>query len=65
MPFSQRVKAIRTNANLSQAAFAKLLGVSRATVNRWEMGTQEPSKIALHILYAYCEKNEISFECEQ
>ncbi len=64
MSFSEKVKAIRINAALSQDSFAKLLGVSRATVNRWEMGTQEPSQIALHILNEYCEKNGISLDAE-
>ena len=33
------LKAARINANLTQKNIAKQLGVSEATVCRWEMGT--------------------------
>ena len=61
MSFSEAVKKIREDANLSQADLAELLGVCRATINRWEMGAQKPSKIALRLLLEYCEKNGIEF----
>ena len=32
------LKAARTNANLSQSDVAKVLGVSKSTVSRWERG---------------------------
>lgn len=32
------VRAVRRRLNLSQAAFAALIGVSQATVSRWESG---------------------------
>ena len=61
MTFSEAVKRMREDAHLSQADLAKLLGVCRATINRWEMGAQKPSKIALRLLLEYCEKNGIEF----
>lgn len=64
MSFPETVKKIRTDTHLSQDAFAKLLGVSRATINRWEMGTQKPSQIALHLLHEFCEKNGISIDMD-
>jgi len=45
-PFSEQVKAVRTALNLSQEELAHALGVSFATVNRWENGKTSPSKLA-------------------
>lgn len=53
MEFPSTLKRIRKEAHLSQDAFAKLLGVSRATINRWEQGIQEPSKLAMKTLNEY------------
>jgi type I restriction enzyme M protein len=39
--------AIRTNLNLTQAELAERLGVSFATVNRWEGGGNKPQKAAM------------------
>lgn len=37
------IKSLRENANLSQAALAKILGVTRSSVNAWEMGLSIPT----------------------
>ena len=42
MGFSEKIKTLRQECLLSQEAFAKELGVSFATVNRWEMGKTQP-----------------------
>jgi len=42
----QRVKALRTKLDMTQTRFAELLGVSFATVNRWENGQTKPSEMA-------------------
>ena len=56
--FSEQVKTVRTTLNLSQEDLAHALGVSFATVNRWENGKTEPSKMALTLFKAFCnEKN--------
>lgn len=44
---SQEIKDIRNALNLSQEAFGHLLGVTGATVNRWERGAFKPSKLAM------------------
>jgi len=41
------IKGIRTGLNLTQEAFAHLLGVTFQTVNRWERGVFKPSSLAL------------------
>lgn len=56
--FSEQVKAVRAALNLSQEELAHALGVSFATVNRWENGKTTPSKMALTLFKAFCtEKN--------
>ena len=43
MGFSEKIKTLRQECLLSQEAFAKELGVSFATVNRWETGKTQPN----------------------
>ena len=54
--FSALVKEIRRQLALSQEDLARQLGVSYATVNRWENGLSKPSKLAKAQLVAFCEK---------
>ncbi|MCP4745187.1 MAG: helix-turn-helix transcriptional regulator [Desulfobacteraceae bacterium] len=44
--FSELVKKVRRQLNLSQEDLARTIGVSFATVNRWENGKTYPSKLA-------------------
>jgi len=53
---SALVKEIRRQLSLSQEDLARQLGVSYATVNRWENGLSKPSKLAKAQLKAFCEK---------
>ena len=43
--FVATVKIVRTQLNLSQEDFAHALGVSFATINRWENGKVSPSRL--------------------
>lgn len=47
---------------LSQEEFAKKLGVSFATVNRWEKGHHEPTYKARRQIAALCEKHKVKME---
>jgi len=47
---------IRQQLGLSQEDLARQLGVSYATVNRWEKGHNIPSRLARAQLNAFCEK---------
>lgn len=38
-----RIKALREAANITQAELAKKLGITRSSVNAWEMGISAPS----------------------
>lgn len=54
--FPALVKEIRKQLTLSQEDLARQLGVSYATVNRWENGQSKPSKLAKAQLVAFCKK---------
>lgn len=41
--YSKVIKKLRSKMTLSQVEFAQLLGVSFASVNRWETGKHEPT----------------------
>ena len=43
MAVSDRIKKLREESNLSQAKLAKFLGVTRSSVNAWEMGISMPT----------------------
>ena len=47
---------IRRQLALSQEDLARQLGVSFATVNRWENGHSRPSKLALAQLTVFCDR---------
>jgi putative transcriptional regulator len=63
-PFSEQVKAVRTALNLSQEELAHALGVSFATVNRWENGKTSPSKLAQRQFEQFCEDKRKQGEFE-
>ena len=50
------VKEIRRQLKLSQEDLARQLGVSYATVNRWENRQSKPSKLARVQLNSFCGK---------
>jgi len=52
--FSNQVKAVRAALSHSQEELAHALGVSFATVNRWENGKTSPSKLAKRQFEQFC-----------
>lgn len=40
---AQKIKLLREKANMTQAELARTLGLSRSSVNAWEMGLSVPS----------------------
>ena len=58
--FSDQVKAIRAALKLSQEELAHAIGVSFATVNRWENGKTAPSKMALTLFKAFCKEKNLN-----
>ncbi len=61
MGFSEDIKKLRQDCLLSQEDFARELGVSFATVNRWETGKNQPTYKTLRMIDDYCKKNKIDF----
>ncbi len=61
MSFAEKVKKVRTELQLSQEEFAHELGVSFATINRWENGNYNPSRLAKKAFEIFCDKNNIKF----
>ena len=53
------IKAIRSQARLSQEEFADRLGVTFATINRWENAKASPNKLAQTKLYDFCRENNV------
>lgn len=71
MSFADKIYMLRNQANLSQAAFAEKLQVSRQTVSKWELGTSYPEidkLIAIsdlfHVSIDYLLKNQEPTEGE-
>lgn len=59
MTFAEEVKNVRTKLNLTQEDLAHKLGVSFATVNRWENGSYNPSRLAKRTFDDFCKSNNI------
>ena len=62
MTFSEAIREIRQYNFLSQEKFAKVLGVSFSTVNRWEKGRAIPNCITMQRIAKYCKDNNIDFK---
>ncbi len=50
------IKNVRVQLDLSQEDLAREIGVSCATVNRWENGRFLPSRMAIRQVEAYCDR---------
>lgn len=56
---SKRLKTLRENMNLSQARLAKEIGVTQATVNRYETGKATPT---VETLLWYADRFDVSLD---
>ena len=61
MNFGEKVKFARRQLHLTQAQLASALGVSFATVNRWENNQVNPSSLAQKVFDDFCESSFIDF----
>lgn len=61
MSFQESIKQFRLSQLLSQEAFAKELGVSFTTVNRWETGKAKPTYKTMKLINDYCKDNNLDF----
>lgn len=65
MDYAALSKKIREELLISQSELAEMLGVSFASVNRWENGHFEPTIKAKRKLRDLCIKNNIKMETEK
>lgn len=62
MNYGILIKSIRDKLLLTQTELAEKLGVSFASVNRWENGRTEPTIKAKRKIKELCIKNHINME---
>jgi DNA-binding XRE family transcriptional regulator len=62
MNYQHLVKELRVKLILTQQEFAELLGVSFASINRWESGRHEPTIKVKRRIVELCKKNGITIE---
>lgn len=53
------IRDLRQKLNMTQEEFAHALGITVSTVNRWENGHSEPSKLARASIVALAEKRGV------
>ena len=61
MEWAKLLKDLRIQLLLSQVEMAGLLGVSFASINRWENGHHEPTIKVKRQIKELCKKNKIDF----
>lgn len=62
MTYAEAIKKLRSKMLLTQMEFAEYLGVSFASINRWETGRFEPTMKIKRKLAPLFEKYEIEVE---
>ena len=62
MEFKDQVLYVRAVLKLTQQELAKQIGVSYATINRWELGRVNPSKMDKYAFIIFCMNNNIVFD---
>ena len=59
MPFQDQIKFVRMQLQLSQEELARQMGISFATVSRWERENRKPQLAILGKFYSFCQRNGI------
>lgn len=62
MSYKDAIKKLRKRLLMTQTEFAQFLGVSFATINRWEQGMFEPTMKLKRKLAPLFRENEIEVE---
>ncbi len=62
MDYQRLVKELREKLILTQQEFANLLGVSFASINRWETGRHKPTIKVKRKIVELCKENNIDLE---
>jgi len=64
MTFSEKVKATRAQLMVSQSELAKMIGVSRITITRWESQGYKPQFLTEQKFKTFCDSKGIKFNNE-
>ncbi len=62
MNYTKMIRRIRDELLVTQEELAKMLGVTFATVNRWENGHHEPTMTQRRRIRDLCRKKRIPYE---
>ncbi|MDD3831660.1 MAG: helix-turn-helix transcriptional regulator [Clostridia bacterium] len=62
MEFKDKVLQTRLQLNISQETLARELGITFATVNRWENGHMKPSILLENKFNQFCKNNDVNFD---
>lgn len=62
MNISAEIRKLREKSLLTQEDFAKALGVSSSTVNRWETSKSRPNMSTMRIIKLFCENHNYPYE---
>lgn len=62
--YQKAVKELRDKLIMTQQEFADYLGVSFASINRWESGANKPTTVVKRKIVELCQKNNIELERE-
>ncbi len=62
MNLGDTIRFLRQKALYTQEDFAKKLGVTLSTINRWELNKAKPNIKAMKAIKSFCEENNFDFE---
>ena len=62
MDFQDQVKFVRMHLQLSQEELARQMGISFATVSRWERENRKPQLALLGKFYSFCQRSGIKID---
>ncbi len=65
IPAPVGIRFVRAQLGLTQAQLAHAIGVSYATINRWERGKYEATKANREALESFCRKRKVDYETFQ
>ena len=65
MDFQEQVKFVRMHLQLSQEDLARQMGISFATVSRWERENRKPQLALLGKFYSFCKRNGIEIDLSE
>lgn len=65
LSFPEQVKFVRMFLQLSQTELAQQIGISYATVSRWERENRTPQLAMLGKFYSFCMRNGIELDSSE